>query len=136
MTKKNQSLLSLFQIGLSIHHLNLKAEQRLGISLGQWCLLRHLVDMPATSAFALAKAVGVHPSTLTQTLKRLNRRELIFITEDPKDSRRKLISITRKGKTMLDETEKALGRNIDPLAEMSTELVALRDRLASQVATF
>lgn len=38
----------------------------LGLSLGQWCVLKHLIDMPGTSANALAAAVGVHPSTYKQ----------------------------------------------------------------------
>lgn len=97
-------LVSLFRIGISIHNLNKRSEKHSGLSLAQWCALRQLIDMPAVTAHSLAKAVGIHPSTLTQTLKRLEKKELIFISDDPRDSRRKLITITRSGKDALENT--------------------------------
>lgn len=108
MTKQNHSFFSLLQIGLSIHHVNKLSERRFGMSLVQWCLLKQLLDRPASSAFVLAKATGVQPSTLTQTLKRLERKGYIFITEDPRDSRKKLISITRSGMLGVKRVRKAL----------------------------
>ena len=95
---------TLFHFGVSIQQLNKRSEKQLGLSMVQWCLLKTLIDLPASSAHSLSKAVGVHPSTLTQTLKRLQKKEFIFITEDPKDSRKKLISITRSGKNILEST--------------------------------
>lgn len=102
MSDLEHSLLTLFQIGVSIQNFNKRLEKSLGLSLVQWCLLKRLIDMPATPAHALAKAVGVHPSTLTQTLKRLERKNYIFITDDSKDYRKKLIAITRSGKKILE----------------------------------
>ncbi len=115
------TLLSLFHIGLSIQNLNKVWERKLGLSLVQWCLLKHLIDMPAVSALSLAKAVGVHPSTLSQTLKRLERRQFIHIAEDPKDSRKKVISITRLGKEALDRTTQTLIAS-SKLSSISKEL--------------
>jgi len=94
-------LFSLFKMGVSIHNLNKKTEKKLGLSLVQWCLLKRLIDLPAASASSLADAVGVHPSTLTQTLRRLGRKGFIYVAEDPKDSRKKAISITRSGRDIL-----------------------------------
>ena len=124
MNRQDDPLLSLFHLGVSLHHLNMQSEKRLGLSLGQWCLLKKLIDMPVTTAHALSKAVGVHPSTLTQTLKRLESRGFIFITEDPKDSRKKLISITRAGKKALDRA-----RTRD---EMSDEIARIRKHIQEQ----
>ena len=93
---------SLFRIGISIHNLNKILEKKLGLSMVQWCLLEQLIDMPGASAQSLAKAVGVHPSTLTQTLRRLERKGFIFMTESPGDSRKKLISITKQGKHIFE----------------------------------
>ncbi len=134
MNQRIKSLHSLFHLGLSIHHLNQKSEKQAGLSLGQWCLLSHLIDMPATSAFALAKAVGVHPSTLTQTLKRLESRKFLFISEDPKDSRKKLIAMTRQGKEALERADEVFGQHADRLSEMDSEVTRLRERLTSQIA--
>jgi DNA-binding MarR family transcriptional regulator len=103
MTSK-EHLLSLFRIGISIHNMNKFSEKKFGLSLVQWCLLGELIDMPGASAWALSKAVGVHPSTLTQTLKRLEKKGYVFVDEHPQDSRKKLISITKKGKRTFEES--------------------------------
>lgn len=129
MSKQEQSLFSLFHIGLSIHALNRRSEKGSGLSLVQWCLLKCLIDMPAASAHALAKTVGVHPSTLTQTLKRLERKNYIFIAEDPKDSRKKLISITRLGKDTLDQTTDKMWSWSQDLIELQGELYRVRSFL-------
>jgi len=130
----DQALVSLFHLGLSIHHLNQKTEKKLGLSLGQWVLLKHLIEMPATSAHTLAAAVGVHPSTLTQSMKRLEDRGLLFITEDPRDSRTKLIAITRKGKVALDQADATLKTNLKRFSKLNPDLVVLRNQVAAQVA--
>lgn len=107
-----KDLLSLFRIGISIHNFNKASERETGLSLVQWCLLKKLIDLPAVSALVLAKNVGVHPSTLTQTLKRLEKKAFIFITEDPTDSRKKLVALTRKGQFALKEADsKMLGQS-------------------------
>ncbi len=104
MNDLDQSLFSLLDIGNSIHQFNKQSERRVGVSLVQWCLLKRLIDMPSASAQSLAAEVGVHPSTLTQSIKRLERKNFIFVIVDPKDSRKKLISITRHGKESLENT--------------------------------
>ncbi len=105
MTDFDRPIFLLFRIGISIQNLNKKTEKEIGLSIVQWCLLRQLVDMPGASAYNLAKAVGVHPSTLTQTLKRLERKGHVFVAEDPRDSRKKLISITRMGNRVLGKVD-------------------------------
>ena len=88
---------SLFHLSLSLHHLNRDIERKFKLSLVQLFVLLRLRHMPATCSKVLAAAVGIHPSTLTQTLRRLERKEYIFVAADPRDSRRKLISLTRSG---------------------------------------
>jgi DNA-binding MarR family transcriptional regulator len=133
MNEVERPLFSLFHIGNSIQALNKHSEKTLGISLVQWCLLRCLIDMPASSANSLAKAVSVHPSTLTQTLKRLDRKNFIFITEDPKDSRKKLISITRSGKDVLEKTGVNIQEWTKDLSVLEGDLHRLRSYLQDQV---
>jgi DNA-binding MarR family transcriptional regulator len=133
MKSSELSFISLFHIGIAIHQLNKRAEKSLGLSLVQWCLLKCLVDMPASSAHALSSAVGVHPSTLTQTLKRLERKQFIFIMEDPKDCRKKLISITRLGKAALDMTSDQLENWSKHLMGMEKELLRVQAGLAERL---
>ena len=105
MSIENRSILALFRFGNLIHNFNKRAEKEMGLSLAQWSVLKQLIDLPGTSAHHLAKTVGVHPSTLSQTLKRLEKKGFLFYFEDPKDSRRKQISITKSGKITLEEFE-------------------------------
>lgn len=122
-------LFLLCRVGSSIHQLNQAAEREIGLSLVQWSLLRHLIDMPCTSAQELAHAVKVHPSTLTQSLRRLQRKDLIFVGGDPKDSRRKLIVITRRGRDVLRAAAPKIQRQMGRLLRVSQSLRGLADGL-------
>lgn len=97
MNNFEDSLFSMIEVCASIQRLNKRAESELSLSLVQWCLLKRLIDRPGISSNALADVIGVHASTITQTVKRLERKGFIFVTDDPKDSRKKVISITRTG---------------------------------------
>lgn len=99
----------LVQMNLAFHNLNKGAELRLGLSLVQYYLLTILRDMPGCSPQRLADAAGMHPSTLTQSLKRLRRKQTVFVGEDPKDSRKKILSMTRNGCELLDQFSKGIG---------------------------
>jgi len=128
-----QPLFSLFHIGNSIQAFNKRSEKKLGLSLVQWCLLKRLIDMPATPAHSLASSVGVHPSTLTQTLKRLERKKLVFVMSDPKDSRKKLVSITRSGMELLQRTESHLKKCSQGLSILSEDLARIGSHLQDQL---
>ena len=86
---------------LAFHNLNKTAETKLGLSLVQYYLLSTLRDMPGCSPQKLAETLGMHPSTLTQSLKRLQKKESIFVGEDSKDSRKKILTMTRNGSERL-----------------------------------
>jgi DNA-binding MarR family transcriptional regulator len=90
-------LLNLLRIWTSFHRANKSVEERLGLSIVQFHLLRTLRDHPGISSLDLARSVGLHPSTLTQSLRRLLRKEFVFISKDPRDSRRKILTATRRG---------------------------------------
>lgn len=128
-------LISLFQVGNTIHQLNKQTEKKLGLSLVQWCVLKKLIDMPASAAASLAKAVDVHPSTLTQTLRRLERKKYIFIMEDPKDSRKKLISITRNGKEKYDNASLQINRLSDYLKPLNNEINRIQICLKTKIGS-
>ena len=133
MTKADQLLFQLFHVGISIHHLNKRTEKQVGVSLVQWCLLKHLVDMPATSAHLLSTTVGVHPSTLTQTLKRLEKKKFIFVVEDPRDSRKKLISIAREGKDVLESATRRVENISEGMSSIANELTQVQSQLKRHV---
>ncbi len=126
-------LLGLFRISISIHNFNKILERELGLSLVQWCLLNKLIDMPAASAFALAKGVGVHPSTLTQSLKRLEKKGFVFVTDDPRDSRKKMISLTRNGQEALKTAATKITSWRKKFAPVKNELAKVQDHLVGQL---
>ncbi len=86
---------------LEFHCLNKDAEAGFGLSLVQYHLLVALRDMPGCSPQQLADTLGMHPSTLTQSFKRLQRKEAIFVADDPRDARKKILSVTRRGQELL-----------------------------------
>ncbi|MBL7716506.1 MAG: MarR family transcriptional regulator [Bdellovibrionales bacterium] len=95
-------------LNLAFHALNKAAEQRLGLSLVQYRLLETLRDMPGCAPNRLAETVGMHPSSLTQSLKRLNRKQALFVDEDPRDSRKKILSLTRLGRDLMIRFDQGL----------------------------
>ena len=111
----------LVHLGVKIQNLNQSLERRHGLSLVQWGVLRSLIDMPATSARKLAAMVRIHPSTLTQSLGRLQKKGFLFASPDPRDARKKMLVATREGKDAVD----ALTREFSQLKQSSALQSAL-----------
>lgn len=105
----------LVKINLQIENLNKDCAKAFNIGLNQWLILTEIKNMPGTSAQRLAREIGVHASTLTQSLKRLVNKKWIMIIDDPRDGRRKKIFLTDKGNDILTKTDE--NRNdIDAMA--------------------
>lgn len=101
-TKYESKIKKLVLFNLAIHQLNKNAELGLKLSLVQFHILKAVLASPGVSAQTLAKNTGVHPSTLTQTMKILIRKGLLFVDENPRDSRMKIILATKAGKHAID----------------------------------
>ncbi len=127
-SENERSLLLLSKIGVQIHQLNRLFEKR-GMSLVQWCVLRNLVALPGSSAQELAAAVGVHPSTLTQSLKRLEQKGLLFVEDHPKDSRKKVLWATRVGKESVERISLEADSLLQFLLNVGSELNAIEAAL-------
>lgn len=69
--------------------------------------------MPGGSMTELADSVGVQASTMTSALKRLRKKNYIYIGQDPNDSRKKNISVTKAGMTIFSSADKTLGLWVD-----------------------
>lgn len=117
-------LFALAEISVRIQQLNKALEEKFGLSLVQWSVLRHLIAAPAISAQDLAELIGIHPSSLTQTLKRLESKDFLCMEGHPRDQRRKMIFTTREGAAALRRLE----REASPLlAEAEKHSSALRE---------
>lgn len=125
MRAANEQVARLVKMSLAFHNLNKAVEGGLGLSLVQYHLLSHLKDMPGGSPQSLAKVVGMHPSTLTQSLKRLRKREFLFVGEDPRDSRKKMVTLTSAGKAAIDRFELGIEKLLRSESQLS-QLVQIR----------
>lgn len=113
MDPQDAQISRLVRLGVALQNLNRAAEARLGLSLVQFHLLSTLRDMPGCSPQRLADAAGLHPSTLTQSLKRLQRKDALFVGVDPRDSRKKILSLTRTGRDLADAFANGVGGLLD-----------------------
>lgn len=100
------ALSRLIDLSLRFHNVNRVLEAKCGISIVQWSLLRTLLNMPAVSPLHLARATGVTPGTLSQTMTRLNKKKLLFLCGDPSDARKRMVSLTRLGREKLLEANR------------------------------
>jgi DNA-binding MarR family transcriptional regulator len=131
MAEHKHPLKSVFHVSLLLHNLNKEAERRTGISIVQWSILKQILEMPGAAAQELSDVVRLHPSTLSQSLKRLTRKKLILVLEDPRDSRKKIISLTRDGKEALDLADKQMEAIAATVSRAEKELYFLEDCLSS-----
>lgn len=122
-------IFGLFQIGSSVNLLNKRAESRFGLSFTQWLLLRRLMHLPGASPLDLAASIGVSPGTLTPMLKRLARKRFLCVAEDPRDSRKKVVVITRQGRRRMKEASAMIGEWSRRLRPLASEIRHVRQSL-------
>lgn len=87
-----------------------------GMTLAQFGVLNHFVrlDPGAVPPKDLASAFQVTRATMTSTLTRMERSELVEIVPNPDDGRGKLVSITAEGREM---REQCIMRLQEPMKE-------------------
>lgn len=97
-------------LSVDLHNLNAGFQRRYHISVVQWLVLEKIIDHPGLSAGTLAEISGVHPSTLTPTIARLESMGLIYIQERSSDQRRKLLVASWKGYECRHNTKSAFSK--------------------------
>lgn len=105
----------------------------LGVTGPQRLVIRVIGQSPNISARDIAAILGIHPSTLTGVLTRLERQRFITRAIDDDDRRRMRFSLTRTGKridrerrgTVEAAVRRGLGRAGAPMIEATLALVAL-----------
>ncbi|OFZ30044.1 MAG: hypothetical protein A2622_09315 [Bdellovibrionales bacterium RIFCSPHIGHO2_01_FULL_40_29] len=127
MNFDSTGLSNLISIARKLQDLNLEFEKDYDLSLMQWVVLGKLKDLPGCTAQTLANSLSMQPSSLTQILKRLEKKKCIFIASDPKDLRKKILMLSREGKKRLDNLIPILeknfgGLNFGPLVEIYESL--------------
>jgi DNA-binding MarR family transcriptional regulator len=92
-----------------------------GLTIGQFGAMFHISHKGGCGVSDIGNDLGVTNSAASQMLDRLVQLELINRSEDPSDRRSKLISLTDKGRQILQEGNLAnriwledLARSMDP----------------------
>lgn len=106
-----------------------------GLTEQQWRVLRVLVDEGETDPSGLSQAGLLYAPTVTRILKELGDRELLVRNPDPADGRRWVISVTPKGRKLMQATARRTAKVLDGYAARfgRSRLDALRAELAAFV---
>ena len=78
-----------------------KALRPVGLTNGQFSLLMSLNRPEPPSMGAVASLLGMDRTTLTAALKPLQRQRFLKITVHPSDRRRRIMTLTPKGRKLL-----------------------------------
>ncbi len=89
-----------------------------GLKVSQFSVLNHLIRLgDGKTPSSLASAFQVTKGAMTNTLNRLESRNLIEVTPDPSDGRGKLVFITPKGKRVRDQSIENLAPMLVTISE-------------------
>lgn len=101
---------------------------RIGVTGPQRLVLRVAGLFPGLSAGDLATILHVHPSTLTGVIQRLVRQGLLVRTDDPRDRRRAILHLTKRG-SRANATRKA---TVESAVADALDGLSTRDRDAAR----
>jgi DNA-binding MarR family transcriptional regulator len=126
-----------------VHGLNKTSKRmtaEIGITGPQRLVLRAAGLFPGLSAGELAALLHVHPSTLTGVLRRLVTQRLLTRTNDPRDQRRAILSLSARGTRVNNDQRgtveaaiRAALRSVPPRDRAATKRVL--ERLSAQLET-
>lgn len=105
----------------------------LGVTGPQRLVIRMIGQMPSSSARDISSTLGMHPSTLTGILARLEAQKLIARTTDANDRRVARLRLTRSGEridrerkgTVEAAVRRAMGRADDSVIASAMEMLEL-----------
>lgn len=125
------------------HALNSRSKRMAGargITEPQRLVLRIVGRFPGIPPGDLARLLHLHPSTLTGILRRLEERRWIARRADPRDRRRALVGLTRRGQQLDRETPDDVEADVERVLAHSSprDVEALRrvlTRLAEELGS-
>lgn len=109
-----------------------------GVTLGMWYFLCALWQEDGISQRQLSRRVGTMEPTTVSALAQMERRGLVQRQRDPMDQRRRVVRLTRRGKSLQDRLQPLQVRLEAPaqlgLDEAETaQLLQLLDRVAENL---
>jgi DNA-binding MarR family transcriptional regulator len=124
---------SLWELSHALQVASKRMARNLGVTGPQRLVIRILGQSPGITARDLATTLGIHPSTLTGVLSRLEKNGFIARRIDPDDRRRWRFELTgpglrvdreKKG-TVESSVRRALARAGDTTVTRTTELLSI-----------
>jgi MarR family transcriptional regulator, organic hydroperoxide resistance regulator len=100
----------------------------IGVTGPQRLVLRVVGLFPGLSAGDLASVLHVHPSTLTGVIQRLVAQRLLARGDDPRDRRRAVLELTRRGA----RANAVQPGTVEAVIARALEDISDRERLATQ----
>jgi DNA-binding MarR family transcriptional regulator len=141
---KDVSALEVGQAYLELHHqLHRLVDQAMssaGLSLARAKVLMWLVDRGPMNQAALAGLLGFAPRSVTETVDILERDGLVTRTEDERDRRARIVSLTPAGREAYAVAQVVRQKSMDEIfgtlpardrAALATLLTTIRTNLAS-----
>jgi DNA-binding MarR family transcriptional regulator len=109
-------------------------EQKLGLSSAQVFLLRALRQKSPSTVNELAVATKTHQSSVSAVVQKLAVKKYVRVTPSPQDRRKKMVSLTEKGRAVLRRlphtVQERLIANIETLGKRkTTQLKLLLDQV-------
>lgn len=95
-----QFMQRLWHLAHALQVMSRRMMKQLGVTGPQRLVVRVIGQEPDTSAREVAATLGLHPSTLTGVLARLEREGLIERRRDPEDGRRAKLRLTASGRAV------------------------------------
>jgi DNA-binding MarR family transcriptional regulator len=90
----------LWAVDHALQRTSRQMDKTLGVTGPQRLAIRVLARRPGLSAGEVARTLRIHPSTLTEILKRLELRTIIRREQDPRDARRASLYLNGLGETL------------------------------------
>lgn len=125
----NQLCFSLYSLGLSVTRLYRPYLEKLGLTYPQYIAMLVLWEKDPVTVNELGDELNLDSGTLSPLLKKLEALEVITRERDPKDERRVIIKLTKKGKDLRNKAEEIPAKMMCSLGLDLDELNKLRDRL-------
>lgn len=137
MTEREDSVQRLlFQVMHSYLTKSFVQAGKMGIHPGQMPVLGLLEEKDGISQSTVCKRLGIKPSTVTVSLKRLEKMEMVRRVPDQKDQRVVRVYLTEKARQTVRETKEVLKQNEKMMLKgLSETEICLLKRLLEQIAS-
>ena len=102
----------------------------------QWMFLRYIRRSDDCTMGHIAEKFGVKPSTVSQTMDRLEKHGLVERVSGKEDARQKIVRLTEKGQSLIHSVESIwsmrLSKSLSQFTDMEqAELIELLSKLAA-----